>query len=343
MSINLAGTGSKIPERIVSNEEVVKAMGEKSPSWIKRLLDIEERRFFVPISSDSGTPEKMVDETKIAAQAGKQALQTADIEPEDVDRLIYVTCTQDYPQYGHFALASMEVLKNIGLRKSTAVTEIDAGCGGFVTALNDATKLLTGSGEEVSLIVTSHITSKFYDRHLYAEASDAWLTGYVFGDGAGAVVLQQADNSRGVLDTYTAVDPDNPLIDFYYPDSTNEPVYKIMQSVKAMYSSYMQEAIDGVAQKQFPRENRSTARECLLNDIDWLFAHQANKVLLDNLVDELRIDPSTVPVNVDTHGNLSAATLSVLLHQTKEVKKGDLCLFAAVGAGAQIAGALVRI
>ena len=345
MSVILTGTGSDIPEITVSNEDVVNAMRVKSVEWIERWLRIKERKLFTPINEESGKPYDVIDEIAIAAKAGRRALCDAGLQPDDVDRLVYVTCTQDYPEYAHFSRAGMELLRSIGPSEGTAVTQMDAGCGGFVTVMNDTAKMLSGPTEdEVALIVASHVTSKFYDRDLYANKSDAWLTGYIFGDGAGAVVLEQEDTESGIIESYTTTLPKTKLIDFYYPENADKPVFKVLDSVKGTFGRLMKRGIDGLAQKQYQSQDPEDAREELLGNIDWLLSHQANKLLLDRLINDLEIDPSIAPANVHTHGNLSAATLPVLLSQTSsEIEEGDTILFAAVGAGTQLAATLISV
>jgi 3-oxoacyl-(acyl-carrier-protein) synthase III len=341
--IAVTGTSAHMPpkENAVTNENLCQIIENKNPEWISESLGIKERRFFTKVSKDTGKPVKPMDETKIAAKAAEEALQDAILKPEEVDRLVFISCTQNQKNRLHFGLEAMDTHNKLGLPSNTTVREMDAGCGGFVYAMNESIKALRGSDEKTALIVAVNVTSNHFHPD-YENTSNAWLSTYIFGDGAGAMVLENnssAGEKTGVItDTYSEVRSETPLMLFRQTENNDKQFYEVQRSVAGTYVSYMKLAMAGMANL------RNQTLDELIDAVDVIFAHQANARLLEKLERELNItsDETRVPRNVDCYGNIATATIPVLIDETS-LHEGDICLLAVVGAGAQIASALMRV
>ena len=339
-SIEITGTGSFLPSHVVTNEDLVRAIGKKTPHWIECLLCIEERRFSSPIDFDKGQLENPdVDEIKIAWKAAEEAMNEARLAPSDIDFLWYVTCTQR-EEHLHFSRAAIELHGALGLSEDTPALEIDSGCGGFMQAVGAGIEILKGSDRSHMLIVASNAPSRFFDVEPYIQA-DTWLSGYIFGDGAGALVLSKKNCEkqlikRGVIASYYAASPLAELMYYHRKNGTKGPVYEIdAQDVKNLFPIYVERSIKALIDMH----------PFSLDDIDRFYFHQANKRVLENFLDGLGISLSKTAMHVERYGNLSAASTPVLFDEDRKeglIREGDLCLFCAVGAGMHCGAFLVR-
>lgn len=338
--IRIAGTGSFIPPHEISNEEIVAAIGEKSADWITRFTGIENRRFGSRINIETGKPLEYINELDMAEAAARAALENANIEPGEVDGLWHVTCTVPVDK-ARFHRFSIELKGRLGLSERAYVVQLDAGCGGAMVAIGMARDLIRGDNKEVALIVASNATSPYVDRARYVE-SMSWLSPYMFGDGAGAIVLKRAGlEENSILGAVYGADPVHPLM--YYRDERVQipfeggwPVYQIDASaVKNLYRIFMRKALEQLTQSVGPID---------FAQVDRFYFHQANKRLIENFACELEVDLSKVAINVHQYGNLSAASTLVLLDEDRRegrVKEGSTALFCAVGAGIQYGSLLL--
>ena len=335
--IVIAGAGSFMPETVVSNQTIVDFIGQKDPDWISRRLGVGERRFMAPFDKD-GFPIQDTDELDMAEASAHKAIHSAGLRAEDVHGLYFVSCTSTVNRT-HLSRAGFDLHKRLGLPNTCRLIQTDLGCGGFVAALGDAAELLRGSDRTTMLVVASNAPSKHFGGNLSAYlASEAWLSAYLFGDGAGAFVLrkQQGDGTAGILASYFAVDPTQPLM-AYASKGSMPPVYLIdAMAVKMGYLQYSQTAIDEL-RKRYPFE---------LSEVDRFYFHQANGRLFDALIDKLGIPPERAAKNVTRYGNTSAAATPILFSEDRQsgaVMDGELCLFCTAGAGAQYGALLVRV
>ncbi len=335
--IVIAGTGSFVPETVITNRMIVDFIGQKDPDWITNRLGVKERRFMAPFDKD-GFPTYDTDELNMAEAAARKAIHNADLKAEDVHGLYFVSCTSTVNRT-HLSRAGFDLHRRLGLPNTCRLIQTDLGCGGFVAALGDAAELLRGSDRTTMLVVASNAPSKHFGGNLSAYlTSEAWLSAYLFGDGAGAFVLhkQQGDGTTGILASYFAVDPTQPLM-AYASKGSMPPVYLIdAMAVKMGYLQYSQIAISGL-QKQYPVP---------LDEVDRFYFHQANGRLFDALVDKLGIPSERAARNVMRYGNTSAAATPILFSEDRQsgaVMDGELCLFCTAGAGAQYGAILVRM
>jgi 3-oxoacyl-[acyl-carrier-protein] synthase-3 len=230
--------------------------------------------------------------------------------------------------------------QRLGLGPETFVLEMDAGCGGAVHAISAASQLLAGGAENNILVVAANVPSQYYDHWEAYARSGAWLSMYVFGDGAGAVVLRREQagyDERGILATYTAIDSSTPLMEFIRPENQNEAVYFIDgRAVATSFRQYARLALEAL-QRKHPFN---------FNDVRRFYFHQVNANVLRNFVAEIGIPEDRVAIHVDRYGNLAAAATLVLLDEDireRAVGPGDLCVICTVGAGAQYGAILLRL
>lgn len=334
----IVGTGSFVPDVAVKNKELTDIIGIKDAEWIYKNLGIEERRFSATLDKMTGqVVTRNITDIDLAHEAAIRAIQDARLSPEQINGLWYVSCTQNPEKHHHFSQAAIELHDRLGLGVDAFANEIDSGCGGVMQAIGISNDMIKGDDKANILIVASNQPSWFIDRELYV-ATHNWLSIYIFGDGAGAVLLQKAEKTnKGIVSSYYGADGSNPLMYYRYKDRGNHPVYEIdAKAVKDLFPVLMKRSLSGL-RKKYRFE---------LDEIKRFYFHQANRWILEGFAEFLEIPLERVAINVDKYGNLSAASTLVLLDEDiKEgrVKKGDLLLFCAVGAGAQYGAFLVRL
>lgn len=341
--VRVAGTGSSVPAHEVTTATlgslIERSIPGKGAAWASDKLGIASRRFMVPLDPVTGHPTSDQDELALAYQAARAALDDAGLEPEAIGGLWYVSCTQSN-SYRHFSRAAFALHQRLGLPNEAFALEMDAGCGGAVHAISAARQLLAGGAENNILVVAANVPSQYFENWEAYARSGAWLSMYIFGDGAGAVVLQQTswdESDRGILAAYTALDPSTPLMEFLRPDGQNEAVYFIDgRSVALSFRRYARLALDAL-QRKHPFE---------FDDVRRFYFHQVNANVLRDFVAEMGIPEERVAIHVDRYGNLAAAATLVLLDEDIRagvVGPGDLCVLCAVGAGAQYGAILLRL
>ena len=219
-TVKIVGTGSYLPPFVVGSEELSVIIGQKAdkPGWIERILGIRERRFASPINPETGKVSQSVDEIGMAQCAAGEAMRAARLETKEVDGLIYVTCTQEPTEHKHFSRSAIELHGRLMLREDTFALEVDSGCGGVMQAVGIAEEMLQGGKRRNILITASNAPSLFIDRELYV-LTETWLSIYIFGDGAGALLLQHhapQDEKSGILATWYGADYKNPLMYYHH-------------------------------------------------------------------------------------------------------------------------------
>jgi len=316
----IIGTGGYLPERIVSNKEL-EDMVDTSDEWIQDRSGIKRRR----IAADD---EKTSD---MALAAANSAIKSAGIAVDDIDLIIVATTTADKV----FPSTACIVQRRLGLERIPAF-DINAACSGFIYALDVANRFIRTEGATTVLIIGAEIYSRILD----------WTdrtTCVLFGDGAGAVILQAADD-EGVISTHI------------HSDGKHEELLHVPAGVSSGYADVTVEAayIQMKGNEVF-RKAVSTlgaiARETLLEnnfeqkDLDWLVPHQANLRIISAAAKKLGLPMDRVIVTVDEHANTSSASIPLALDvavRDGRIKRGDLLLFEAFGAGFTWGSALVR-
>lgn len=340
-SIRIAGTGSFVPDHVITNEMIAglveRHLPGKGAAWARERLGILERRFALPLDPATGYPLGHMDELTLGHRAASAAIERAGIDASALQGVWYVSCTQSGHEQ-HFGRFALGLHARLGLRADAFALELDAGCGGAVQAIAAAAAQMRGADLEYVLVVASNMASQFFRNWETYVQTDTWLSMYIFGDGAGALVLRQIPGqAAGILATYTAADPHNPLMEFGQRGRSSAPVYRIHgRAVAQSFRTYARAAISQL-------QHRYSFRP---EDVRRFYFHQVNALVLRSFVAQFPIAPERVPIHVDRYGNLASAATLVLLDediQREAVHVGDACIFCVVGAGAQYGAILVQL
>ena len=315
------GSGSCLPANVVTNDDLAKRV-ETSDAWIRERTGIIQRHIAVE-------SEKTSD---LALGAARAALIDAGIDAGELDMIICATTTPDES----FPATATIVQSRLGMTRGAAF-DVQAVCSGFIYGMALADSLIRTGAARTILLIGAETMSRLLDW------SDR-TTCVLFGDGAGAVVLQAhtgiGDNSdQGVLNT--RIFSDGRLHDMLYADggvSSTQSAGKLRMQGKEVFKH----AITNIAAAIVAS---SEAAGLKIEDIDWFVPHQANQRILDGTAKKLGIDPAKVISTVALHGNTSAASVPLaLVAAVKDgrIKRGDLVLLEAMGGGFTWGAALLR-
>lgn len=317
----LRATGSYLPDRIITNAEMERLV-DTSDEWIVQRTGIRERHV---AAEDQSTSD-------LAIQAAKRALESSGLSPEDLDGVIVATTTPDRT----FPAVAVMVQAALGMRVGLAF-DVQAVCSGFVYALTLANNFIQlGQAKRVLVIGAEKMSSiiNWEDR----------TTCVLFGDGAGAVILEAAEGKgtladRGVLSTHLYAN--GQLSELLYTDggvsTTGHSGHVIMLGKEVFKNAvtYMADIVQEVLDKN----------QIAASQIDWLVPHQANLRIITGTAEKLGMGLDKVVLTVDTHGNTSAASIPLALDtavRDGRIQPGQLLLLEALGGGLTWAAALVR-
>ena len=315
------GCGSYLPKRILTNDELARSM-ETTDEWIVQRTGIRERHIAAPgeLTSD------------LALHAAHAALANAHAEANSIDLIVLATSTPDQT----FPASAVSVQNGLGIRHGAAF-DLQAVCSGFIFALSTADALLRSGSFKRALVIGAETFSRILDW-------DDRTTCVLFGDGAGALVLEaQAQaggkNDRGLLTTHLRSDGrhKSKLYVDGGPSSTQTVGHLRMEGREVFKHAVAM--ITDVIDDAFKATGYSAA------DIDWFVPHQANKRIIDGSAHKLGISPQKVVVTVDRHGNTSAASIPLALADAvadRRIKRGNLILLEAMGGGFTWGSALLR-
>ena len=310
MTARIIGTGSAVPEQIVTNEDLSKIV-ETSDEWISSRSGIKERR----VAKEENT-------TSLAILAGKRALENAGVTAEEIEVIIVATCTPDY----FFPNTACQVQEAIGAKHAVAF-DLSAACSGFLFALSTAQAYIKGGIYQKALIVGAETMSKMID---WSDRSTCVL----FGDGAGAAVvsaeetgvleLVQKSNGagKGVLsckarETRNLLNHESETKEYLYMEG--QPVFKF--AVKTV-----PECVEEVLKKA----------EVKKEDIRYYILHQANSRIIQSVAKRLKEPEEKFPMNLSLYGNTSAASIPILLDEMNRngmLNRGDKLVLSGFGAG----------
>lgn len=314
----IVGTGSYLPPKIVTNDDLAKRM-DTSDEWIRTRTGIRQRHI-----ADSSQAS-----SDLGLEASRQALAAAQVAPKDVDLIIVATATPDYI----FPSTACVMQAKLGI-KGCAAFDVQAVCSGFVYALTIAEKFIRSGQYRCALVVGTEVYSRILDWNDRG-------TAVLFGDGAGAVVLR-ADSKPGILASVLHADGS-------YADILSVPGN--VCGGKIIGSPFLQmdgQAVFKFAVKVLDESARETLAQCGLSadDIDWLIPHQANLRILEATARRLGVDQSRLIVTVDRHGNTSAASVPLALDvavRDGRIKSGHKVMLQGVGGGFTWGATLVEM
>ncbi len=305
----ITGTGSYLPEKILTNEELAKSV-DTTHDWIVERTGIHKRH----IVADGQTTVDM------AEQAARRAMEAANLEPNDIDLIIFATTTPDRI----FPSSACLLQKKLGIHQCPAF-DIQAVCTGFIYALDIANRFIKTNGAKKALVIGSESMSKIVDWNDRG-------TCILFGDGAGAVVLE-ASEKAGILSTHIHADGDHDAL--------------LQVPVGKKYLTMEGNDVFRMAVKTLGRivDETLAANNLEKSDINWLIPHQANIRIIKATAKKLGMNMDHVVVTVNEHGNTSAASVPLALdHAVRngQIKSGELLLLEAFGGGFTWGSALVR-
>lgn len=320
MYSKIMGTGGYLPQKALTNAELEK-MVDTTEAWIRERTGIHKRHVAAP-------GETTCD---LAEHAARNALAAANVKAEDLDLIIVATTTPDRV----FPSTACLLQQRLGNRGAPAF-DVQAVCTGFVYALAIADKFIKTGSANNALVIGAETLSRIVD----------WTdrrTCVLFGDGAGAVVLQPS-NEPGIISTHLHADGQ-------YASLLNVPCgiskgYDVVQAGKAFIQMEGQEVFK-VAVNTLGRivDETLVANNLVESAIDWLIPHQANMRIIEATAKKLKMPMSRVIETVSEHGNTSAASVPLALDvavRDGRVKRGDLLMLEAFGGGFTWGSALVR-
>jgi 3-oxoacyl-[acyl-carrier-protein] synthase-3 len=323
--VAIAGTGSYLPEKVLTNADLEK-MVDTSDEWITTRTGIKERR----IAADDEFS------SHLATKAARPALEQAGLEPEDVELIIVATITPDTLT----PATACYVQQNLGAHRAVAF-DISAACSGFLYAMKIAKRLISDGAFSNALIIGAEKLSAFVN---WEDRSTCVL----FGDGAGAAVLRQSSEGDGeILATDIGTDGRQTHL-LNIPGGGSACPITIANADKQLASLSMlgKEVFKHAVTRMRDCANAVIDRAGLKpEDIKLVVPHQANLRIIDAIADRLEVPNDRVFVNLDKYGNTSAAACAIALdeaHRTGKFRKGDHIVIVAFGAGLTWAAAAVR-
>lgn len=319
----IAGSGSFLPERIVSNDQLAADLAQRniatSHEWIVERTGIMQRHL----------AEKGVTTSALATIAAQRALEDAGVSAQDIDLIIVATSTPDFV----FPSTACLVQAEIGA-KGAAAFDVQAVCSGFVYALSTADAFVRAGRSQCALVIGAEVFSRILDWNDRG-------TCVLFGDGAGAIVIKASDKP-GILATDLHADGSQAGIlcaagNVAYGSVTGDPFLRMEG-----------QAVFKQAVTVLERSARDVCAQAgvSVDEVDWMVPHQANIRILNLLARKLSVPVEKVVITVDRHANTSAASVPLALDVARRdgrIKPGQLALLQGVGGGFTWGSVLVRI
>lgn len=321
---SILGTGSYVPKKILTNEELEK-MVDTSDTWIRSRTGIRERRI-------AEAEEKTSD---MAAAAALKAIENAAIKAEEIDMIICATVTPDmfFPNTACFVQTKIGAIKAICF-------DVSAACSGFLYAMEMAHQFIATNSYKTILVIGADKLSSIVnweDRN----------TCVLFGDGAGAAILQHREGSRGVMSTHMG--SDGTLADILYvpgggsaapvtAETLADKTATIRMNGRETYKNAVTAMVD--ASQQAIQEAGVT-----IDEIACVIPHQANYRIIEAIADRLKLPMEKFHLNLDAYGNTSAAAVAIALDEAARsgrFQRGDLILLVVFGGGLTWASSVIE-
>ena len=315
------GVGSHLPARVLTNAEL-STMVDTSDDWIVQRSGIRQRH----IAAEGETT------AELGLKAAQAALAHAGLDAQDIDLIVLATSTPDRT----FPASATAIQDRLGIRHGVAF-DLQAVCSGFVFGVSTADKFLRSGSHKRALVIGAETFSRILDW------SDR-TTCVLFGDGAGAIVLEAQDQpdgtaGRGVLTTHLRSDGRHtPKLYVDGGPSLTGTVGHLRMEGREVFKHAVGMITDVM-------NDAYAATGTTSEDLDWFVPHQANKRIIDASAEKLKIAPEKVVITVDRHGNTSAASIPLALDvavKDGRIKQGDLVMLEAMGGGFTWGSALIR-
>jgi len=320
----ITALGTYVPPRVMTNADFEKIV-ETSDEWIVSRTGIRERHVV----------DKGVATSDLAVEATKRALAERSINANEIEAIIVATVTPDML----FPSTACIVQHKLGIEKVWGF-DLSAACSAFVYALQTGAQFVATGAHKKVLVVGADVMSSILD---YTDRATCIL----FGDGAGAVILEASEDGAGIIDFEHEVDGSGACA-LYMPGggslnpSTHETVDKKMHFVHQEGQSVFKFAVKKMAEVCETLLLRNNVKA---SDIDCFIPHQANQRIIKATSERLGLKPESVIINIDRYGNTTAGTIPLAMQTAREegkLKKGDLVLLASVGAGFTVGATLLR-
>lgn len=324
MKSRIIGTGSYTPEKILTNFDLEKIV-DTNHEWIVARTGIEERHI---AADDEVTSD-------LAAKAAQRSLDAAGVSVDEIDLIVVGTITGDYP----WPATACVVQAKLGAKNAFAY-DISAACSGFLYALASADDFLVAGRGKKALVIGAETFSRALD----------WTdrnTCVLFGDGAGAVVLEAQEGDAGVLSSHLRTDG-NYIEMLYQPGfGAVNPASPEGLEARLPFLKMQGNEVYKFAVRMMTEVSKTAlaAHDYSCADVDLFIPHQANLRILEATAKRLKLSEEQVFINVNKYGNTSAATIPIAMDEANRgglLKEGDLLLMAAFGGGFTWGGTLVR-
>ena len=321
----ISSLATYVPPRLLTNADLERLV-ETTDEWILQRTGIRERHIVNPGVATSD----------LAAEAAREAIGRAGLTPADIDFIVVGTTTPDMM----FPSTACLVQTKIGAKHAWGF-DLCAACSGFTYALTTAAQMVSAGGSEHALVIGADVMSSIID---YTDRTTCVL----FGDGAGAVVVEASDDDRlGIIDFENFVDGSGgnalcmPAGGSLRPAS-KETVEQGLHYVKQDGATVFKFAVRNTEEAARRILDRNGIKPC---EIDLFVSHQANRRIILSATEKLGIPQEKVVINIERFGNTTAGTIPLALNdavEQKRLKEGDLLLLASVGAGFTVGTVLMR-
>jgi 3-oxoacyl-[acyl-carrier-protein] synthase-3 len=321
----ITGLGFAVPKKVMTNADFEKIV-DTSDEWIRSRTGMIERH----ISDDS------IATSDLSTEAAKKAMAMAGIKAKDLDIIIVATVTGDTP----FPATACLVQKNLSATKAAAF-DISAACSGFLYGLTLASNLVGNGSYKNVLVIGAEILSKITD---YTDRTTCVL----FGDGAGAAMVQPSDGKRGIIDTLMR--SDGRLTDLLYMPgggsrypASYETIDQRLHFIKMEGPEVFKAAVKAMGDAAVDVLKKAGIKS---SQLALLIPHQANIRIIQATAKRIKLPMEKVFVNVDRYGNTSSASIPIALTEALEqgrLKKDDLCLLVSFGGGFTTGAVLLKI
>ncbi len=317
-SVLVTASGSYLPEKVVTNHDLAEIM-DTDDEWIRQRTGITQRHI---VADDELTSD-------MAVNAAHQALDMAGLSADDIDGIIVATTTPD----DTFPSTAATVQRKLGAIQAFAF-DVQAVCAGFIYALDVADAMIKCGKAKRMVVIGAEAFSRILDW-------DDRSTAVLFGDGAGAVILEASDQAKGWGILSSVIFTDGRFRDILYVDGG--PARGHVGTVKMSGQDVFKHAVEKLASGLDQAINQSGLQA---DDIDWLVPHQANIRIINNLQKKLNMPDERVVRTVSRHANTSAASIPLAFDEAMRehrIKSGDVVAFEGIGGGLAWGASIVRV